>query len=331
MKTHTYIFIICAVSALAFFGCAKKSAPQANPTDSQNETVSAAQSEPSANAAVAQETQPAKDGFDAWSEEEKYAIQGVRKRIRWGVGGAALSKPIGTWKFYYNAGRNNERRVLAPVAFFDDDEMYEQYPFLMKGDPNSAPMQCSSTDEYSAMAFKERDKDDCITVLFTTDQLKTWATSRIKIDGKYLTSGFPYFHIFCVSSEVGYLKLCSRDDAVGGPLYRTDDSGVSWEQVGEVPESCKGSFSAQGDTVYLNAKKGAFFCLFKSDDYANWTEIDFPIDTGKYKGGDISAFRFEGKYGVVEAPMALLEKGEKRYEKVLFSTKDGGENWIAWE
>lgn len=322
MKFHIIIFL---VMAFALFGCAKKQNPSVKlESKSRTEESAEAHSETTANTGIEQET-PSSE-IDAWSEEEKYAIQGVRKRIRWGVGGPALSEPIGTWKFYYNAGKSPERRVLAPVAFFTDDEMYEQYPFLMKGDPNSAPMQCSSTDEYSAMAFKERDKDDCITVLFTTDQLKTWATSRIKINGKYLSSGFPYFHIFCISSEVGYLKLCSRDDAVGGPLYRTDDSGVSWEQVGEVPQSCNMSIFAQGDTVYLNAGKEHFFCLFKSDDYTNWEEIDFPIDTEKYKSGHISAFRFEGKYGVVEA--ALFRPN---LEDLTFATKDGGETWIVWE
>lgn len=326
MKFHLMLLLILV---FFFFGCSKKSAPQLETVDSKNETVSTAssesetQSEHTASIVVEQKSSFAET--DSWSNEDKIIIQTVRRRIGLGVGRAALDKPVGTWKFYYNAGRDDERRVLAPVATFDDEEMYEQYPFLMKGDPKYM-VQCSSTDDFSAMAFKERDRGDCITVLFTTSQFNDWATTHIKIDDKYLASGFPYFHIFCISPEVGYLTLCSRDNAAGGSLYRTKDSGASWEQVGEVPESCNGTFSAHGDTVYLNASKGRFFCLFKSDDYANWEEIDFPIDTEKYEGGHISAFRFEGDYGVVETGLF-----RPNLESVAFATKDGGESWIVWD
>lgn len=326
MKFHLTLFVI---SMFFFFGCSKRSAPSLENVDSKNKTVSTAQSEietqseHAANTVIKQET-PSSE-IDSWSNEDKSAVQTVRRRIGWGVGGAALAKPMGTWKFYYNAGSNYERRVLAPIATFDDEKMYEQYPFLMKGDPKYV-VQSSSTDDFSAMAFKERNSGDSITVLFTINQFSTWTTTRIKIEDKYLASGVPYFHIFCISPEVGYLKLCSKDDAVGGSLYRTKDSGASWEQVGEVPESCNGTFSAQGDTVYLNASKGRFFCLFKSDDYTNWEEIDFPIDTEKYEGGHISAFRFEGDYGVVEAGLF-----RPSLESVTFATKDGGESWIVWD
>lgn len=326
MKFHLMLLLILF---FFFFGCSKKSAPQLETVDLKNEILSTAQpeseaqSELAASTVIEQESQSAE--IDSWSNEDKRAIQDVRRRIGLGVGGAALAKPMGTWKFYYNAGRNDERRVLAPVATFDDEEMYEQYPFLMKGDSKYV-VQCSSTDDFSAMAFKERDRDDYITVLFTTNQFNDWATARIKINDRYLMSGFPYFHIFCISPEVGYLTLCSKDDVVGGSLYRTKDSGVSWERVGEVPESCNGTFSAQGDTVYLNASKGRFFCLFKSDDYANWEEIDFPIDTEKYESGHISAFRFEGDYGVVEAGLF-----RPNLEHIAFATKDGGESWIVWD
>ncbi|MDE5581706.1 MAG: hypothetical protein K2I95_09840 [Treponemataceae bacterium] len=326
MKFYTFILLIVS---LVLSGCFRKSAPQLETADSKNEIFSIAQSESEAQSELAastvieQETQSAE--IDSWSNEDKRAIQDVRRRVGRGVGGATLAKPMGTWKFYYNAGRNDERRVLAPVATFDDEEMYEQYPFLMKGDPKYM-VQCSSTDDFSAMTFKERDRDDCITVLFTTNQFSDWATTRIKIDDRYLASGFPYFHIFCISPEVGYLTLCSKDDAVGGSLYRTKDSGASWELVGEVPASCNRTFSAQGDTVYLNASKGRFFRLFKSDDYMNWEEIDFPIDTEKYESGHIYAFRFEGDYGIVEAALFC-----PNLESIAFATKDGGKTWIAWD
>ncbi len=322
-----YVFFLLIVS-LVLSGCSKKFASQLETVDSKNEILSIAQSkietqsEPTMNTGIEQDSPSAE--IDSWSNEDKRIVQSVQKRIGWGVGGAALAKPMGTWKFYYNAGKSNEKRVLAPVATFENEEMYEQYPFLMKGDPKYV-VQCSSTDDFSAMAFKERNRDDCITVLFTTNQFSSWTTTRIKIDDRYLASGFPYFHIFCISPEVGYLKLCSKDDAVGGSLYRTKDSGASWEQVGEVPESCKGTFSAQVDAVYLNASKGRFFCLFKSDDYTNWEEIDFPIDTEKYESGHISAFRFESDYGVVEAGLF-----RPNLESVAFATKDGGKTWVLW-
>jgi len=133
MKFHT-LFTICAVSALAFFGCARKSAPQANPTDSQNETVSAAPSESAetetqlesaANSAVAQETQPAKEGFDAWSDEEAYALAVLMKRPKRPDGSAMPGenpRTAGLFIFTYHEG-DRHRDMFAPVI---ESDFYEE-------------------------------------------------------------------------------------------------------------------------------------------------------------------------------------------------------------
>ncbi len=130
MKFHT-LFTIFAVSALAFFGCARKSAPQVNPTDSQNETVSAVQSEtetqskPAADAAIMQETQLAKDGFDAWSDEEAYALAVLMKRPKEPDGSAMPGenpRTAGLFIFTYHEG-DRRRNVSAPVI---ESDFYEE-------------------------------------------------------------------------------------------------------------------------------------------------------------------------------------------------------------
>lgn len=162
-----------------------------------------------------------------WSEEDIQVIEGIKERINYGYDRISFGKEPGTFTFYYYDVDGCEKRVLAPAAFVSEnrENLYEKYPFLIKGDYKYGA-EFYSTNDFSVMAFKEKDKDDVLTVFFTTDQWKTWAASYIKIEDDYiaevnikpeydyLTSSdyaFPRFHICCLNSTTGYLKICPRD------------------------------------------------------------------------------------------------------------------------
>lgn len=282
------------------------------------------------------------------SDEDIQTIERIKKRINYGYGGVSFGKEPGTFTFYYYDEDGRTKRVLAPAAFVPEKEevLYEKYPFLIKGDYMYSA-QFSSTNDFSAMAFKEKEKDNILTVFFTTDQWKTWATSYIKIEDDYMADvdikteyvyltdsdfSFPRFHIYCPNSTTGYLKICPRDKT-GGRLYRTENSGVSWEFICELPDHEKDLFFAQVGEIFLRGEKDKFFCLYKSDDFVNWTEQDFPIDTEKYEKGHIMNARLEGEYGVVKAALFYKEAREdgKSYKEVFYATRDGGKNWLFWQ
>ncbi len=283
-----------------------------------------------------------------WSDEDIQVLEGIEDRINYGYDRISFGKEPGTFTFYYYEEDGWTKRVLAPAAFVPENEevLYEKYPFLIKGDYIYSA-EFYSTNDFSVMAFKEKNKDDILTVFFTTDQWKTWTRSYIKIEDDYIAKvnikpgqlylsdsdyAFPRFHIHCLDSTTGYLKICPRDKP-GGRLYRTENSGVSWEFICELPEHERNVFFAQKGEIFLRGLKGNFFCLYKSDDFENWVEQDFPIDTEKYEKGHIMNARLEGNYGVVKASLLCKDVGEDGKSRIVvfYATKDGGENWLFWK
>ncbi len=353
MKTHTFIFTICAVSALAFFGCSKKSVSQVRPTDSQNETVSAVQSETeteaAANAAVAQETQIAKEGFDAWSDEEKLTIKDLMNSPKGTDAGCTPGEldEAGLYMFTYIDRENDQRQTtLAPVIFSSNSAKpaLEKYPSFKRTDYSDMRVVWYASSAASVMAFHEIDTPkNLVTILYSTDKWNTWSESHIETAPSFLDENKePSCTLFCADSNTGYLLLGGTETIVvdgshsgkampGARIFRTQDAGVSWEELCETKDGVSGYFFVDDGTVYLQARGGKLPRILKSDDYTNWKEINIPVNKEKYSSWATSEFRFGGKYGIAKMTMYWNEDGERKWENVTYATKDGGESWIVWD
>lgn len=355
MKSHI-LFAICAVSALAFFGCVKKSASQIKPTDSQNETVSAVQSEiethpeSAANAAVAQESQLAKDGFDAWSNNDKSAIKELIKRPKKEDAGCTPGElgESGFYMFtYIDRESYQQKTTLAPVIFASKSAKpaLEKYPSFKRTDYSDMQVVWYASSAASVMAFHEIDTPkNLVTILYSTDKWKTWSETRIEAAADFLDENKEprCVALFCPDSDTGYLLIDgmetivvdgrhSRKPIPGAHIFRTQNAGTSWEELCEIEDNVSGYFFVDDGAIYLQARGGKLPRILKSGDYTNWTEISIPVDKEKYSSWANSGFRFDGRYGITNMTMYWNEDGERKWEYVTFATKDGGENWIVWE
>lgn len=338
MKTHTFILVICAFSALAIFGCAKKqvvSKTEIVPSVS-TETISPQTKilEPSREEAV-------------FSKEENITIRDMKRYIRVrSANDLVETKPMGTYKLYYG----NTERVWAPVTSITDIDLevngeaaYARFSSCLNAKSPSS-LGCFNSNGATLIAIEaETTADNILTLLFSNDQAKTWNTAYIEIATEYLgEKKRPQYYLFCTDSNTGYLLLGGTETIVvdgrhsgetipGAHIFRTQDAGVSWEEIGEISDTVNHYLFVRGNTIFLGGRKDRYPCLFKSDDYTNWEEIELPVDTEKYSSGSSDGFHFEGDYGIVNAYMYLREKGERNHELISFATKDGGETWIAWD
>lgn len=346
MKTYTFIFTICAISALAFFGCAKKqvvSKTEIAPIESAE-----TQSEPAANAAVAQETQIAKDGFDAWSDEEAYALAVLMKRPKRPDGSAMPGenpRTAGLFIFTYHEG-DRRRDVPAPVVNSDWYEKqksnFENYQSVKQEEFAKMDWALYASSAASIIAFHEKDTPrNIITILFSADKWKSWNESRIELDPDSLDDGIRVsLSLTCpVGESTGYLLPSFYNESEsrtiqGRTLYRTRDLGKSWEVACALPEEYgkSGALFAQGDTIIApTSREGRYFSFFKSaDDGATWKRIELPLDTERYKAARFLSMSMDGNYGYVEVGAELRDESEKNYEEIYFATKDGGETWVLW-
>ena len=355
MKTQTFIFTICAAFVLAFFGCTKKQAFVETKTDALSKN--ATQSEP---AAIVQETQLAETGFvldgellqenrketekdGVWSEENAKAINKMKKHLReTSKNDLTICTPEGTYLLYYS---NNEKTVRPPVTSITDVDLkmngeaaYVRFSSCLNSKASNK-ITCHSTDYATAIALEEEGKDDNIlTLLFSNDQAKTWNTAYVEIVGEYLGGEkYPKYYPFCTDSNTGYLLLGGMEKVIvdvgysgekipGARIFRTQDAGASWEEIGRISDTVNHYLFVQGSTVFLGGRKNRYPCLFKSDDCISWEEINFPVDSEKYLSGRSDGFVFKGEYGIVDTYMNLHEGG---YEIISFATKGGGESWIV--
>jgi len=344
MKIHTYIFAICVVSALAFFGCAKKSATQSESIDSQNEIISAVQSE-----TVSAQTKNSELSKEVvFSEEDNFIIKEMKRYIRMlSANDLVEANPMGTYKLYYG----DTERVWAPVTSITDTDLkvngeaaYARFSSCLNAKRSNALGCFSSMSGVTLIALETEDTgDNILTLLFSNDHAKTWNTAYVEIDGEYLgETKRPKYYLFCTDSTTGYLLLggmekieadgsYSWEKIPGAHIFRTQDAGVSWEEIGGISDTVDHYLFVRGNTIFLGGRKDRYPCLFKSNDYTNWEEIELPVDKERYSSGSSNGFHFEGDYGIVDAYMYLREKGERNHELISFATKDGGETWGVWE
>lgn len=338
MKTHTFIFAIFAVSALAIFGCAKKQAvskTEIAPSE-YAETISAQTKIPEPHEEV------------VFSEEDNIIIKEMRRYIRMlSANDLVEANPMGTYKLYYE----DTERVWSPVTSITDTDLkvngeaaYARFSSCLNAKKPSALGCFSSMSGVTLIALEAEDTgDNILTLLFSNDHAKTWNTAYVEIDGEYLgETKRPKYYLFCTDSTTGYLLLggmekieadgsYSWEKIPGAHIFRTQDAGISWEEIGEISDTVDHYLFVRGNTIFLGGRKDRYPCLFKSNDYTNWEEIELPVDKERYSSGSSNGFHFEGDYGIVDAYMYLREKGERNHELISFATKDGGETWGVWE
>lgn len=333
MKTHIFIFTICVVSL--FIACSKKQVigkiEIASPVTAETVLEKTTIPEPPSEEIV-------------FSEEDKFTIREMKRHIRMlSADDLVESKPMGTYKLYYG----DTERVWAPVTSITDTDLnvngkaaYAKFSSCLNAKKPST-LRCFNRNGITLIAIEEESTDDNIlTLLFSNDQAKTWNTAYIEIASEYLGGEkYPRYYPFCTDSNTGYLLLGGMEKIIvdgsysgekipGAHIFRTQDAGVSWEEIGRISDTVDHYLFVQENTIFLGGRKVRYPCLFKSDDYTNWEEIDFPVDTKKYLSGRSDGFVFDGEYGIVKAYMNLREDG---YEIISFATKDGGESWIVWD
>ena len=334
MKAQTLIFTICVV--LLFIACSKKQSAGkteiAPPVPAETVSVQTKISEPP-------------NEKDVFSKEDKITIRDMKRHIRMlSADNLVESKPMGTYALYYG----NTERVWAPVTSITDvdldmngEEAYAKFSSCLNAKKPST-LRCFNNNGIALIVIEEESKaDNILTLLFSNDQAKTWNTAYIEIASEYLgEKKYPRYYPFCTDSNTGYLLLGGMETVIvdggaysgktvpGAHIFRTQDAGVLWEEIGRISDTVNHYLFVQGDTIFLGGRKDRYSCLFKSDDYMNWEEINFPVDTKKYFSGRSDGFVFKGEYGIVDTYMNLHEGG---YEIISFATKDGGESWIMWD
>lgn len=315
MKTQTLIFTICAAFSLVFFGCEKKQASAEAKTDASSE--SEIQSEP---AAIAQETQLAKDEFDTWNDEDKFTI---KELINHPIRTDAFCTPgeldkAGLYMFTYIDGDNVRSQItLAPVIFASNSAKpaLEKYPSFKRTDYSDMRVVWYASSAASAMAFHEKDTpSNLITILYSTDKWKTWNEAHIEGDSDFLDENKePRCILFCADSNTGYLLLGRMETVVvngshsgktvpGAHIFRTQDAGVSWQELGEIKPSLYDHFFVKEDGT---------------------------LDTERYSAVPILGFCFEGKYGIIRFSYQINDEDVRK--SGYFATKDGGKSWIVWD
>ncbi len=232
------IAFAAAMAALALVSCRDGKKAAKDPAELQEEetkveatsyAAEGAQSDTGDNAAQGQSGAISIPTTQGWSENELQVIERITKNMkrerhyRQPVTSeveeakknmtsqnselVTVGRQPGTYEFcYYVQGR--ERHILAPVGFFEevDEHLYdEKYNFLIRGDSRYWA-DSSSTNDIMAMAFKRKDKDDILTVLFSTTQWQNWNTCNIDVSDACSPESeftFPSFDLHCVNATVG--------------------------------------------------------------------------------------------------------------------------------
>ncbi|MBD5437818.1 MAG: hypothetical protein HDR37_04505 [Treponema sp.] len=260
MKAQTLIFTICVVSL--FLSCSKKHSAS---------EIEIAPSVPAETVSVQTKIPESSSKDVVFSEEDKIAIRNMKRHIRrLSANDLVESKPMGTYELYYG----NTERVWTPVTSITNTDLemngkaaYAKFSWCLNA-KKSNTLGCFNDNGITLIALEEEGKDDNIlTLLFSNDQAKTWNTAYVEIAGEYLGGEkYPKHYPFCTDSNIGYLLLGGMEKVIvdvgysgekipGARIFRTQDAGASWEEIGRISNTVNHYLFVQGSTFFWRTKK----------------------------------------------------------------------------
>lgn len=239
----------------------------------------------------------------------------------------------GTYELIYGFGSDHKVVVKAPYATFEDDSLYEEW-HLVKAEEYKWSDYVSK--EATLLAVQEKESNGkYITTLFSTDMGKNWTIARTDIvPQNQAEAQNPATNVYCEDQFTGYLLINGinedRTIAPGGQLYRTKDSGKTWEKAADIPEQyVVWQIYAYNNTVFLSCFKDHYSFFVKSSDFVHWTETELPLDTETYLFTTTQRMLFIENYGIAEVS---ADNPDKRLSARLFYfSEDYGDTWRLWE